>query len=285
MIDISETYARSSTQNNQWQRTYKRTFQIITDNKDIGAKAIRQALPVEIGQTYASRSGTDFDTGSFCNSITVDCRDEDGKGWTATADYGPYDATTAPQSPIERPIKVSWGFISREKVLDVDADAKLVRNSAGDPFDPPAVVDEFYPVLTIQRCEMTNDPALNFLYRSAVNSDPFLGADPGTVRCFPIEAEQSKDQDIGWFWTKNYRFEYDPEGWNKPTADLGLRKNVSGVISNILSKGKEVTEPVLLNGTGGENPIGADPIFLPFKRYKILPFDVFNFTLDMFPHN
>ena len=199
-IDVSETYDRSSTQDSRWKRVYRREFQIVTNDKNIGARAVREALPVSIGNTYSTRG--DIDLGSFCQNITVQCTAVDGKQWSATADYGPYDATTDPASPIERPLKVNWSWVVRERPLMTDSDEKLICNSAGDPFDPPAVVDDYYSVLTIQRCEMTNDPTLNRLYRYATNLDVFLGADPGTVRCFPIEAELSKDQDIGWFWTR-----------------------------------------------------------------------------------
>ena len=283
MIVVTETYVRSSTQTHLWQRTYTRQFRAVTNNATIGPLAVREALPVSIGNSFVSRG--DIDKGSFCQEITVTCTDTDGKQWDATATYGPYDAANQPQNPTLRPLKITWSSTVREKVLVADSDGNAVLNSAGDPFDPPVVVDEYYPVVTIGRAEMTNDPALNFKYRSAINSDVFLGADPGTVKCVPIEAELAFDQDIGWYYNKTYRFEFDQGGWNKGSLDQGLRSLAGGIVSPIFAKGVAITEPALLDGSGKALPVSGAPVFLDFKRYASLPFAIFNITLDMFPSN
>lgn len=283
MIKVGETFVRRGSRNQLWQRTYERTFTVTTDDPDDGPATVAAALPVGIGDSYVCRN--DSDPGSFCQSIDVECTTDDGKGWTAVARYGPYDANLEPANPVERPIKVSWSFARFERPVIVDLDGVPVLNSAGDPFDPPLTIDDSRPILTIVRNEQGFDPLLAYQFKDAVNADAFWGVGPGIVKVLDISDELTKDPDIGWYHVVTYQFEFNPDGWQAHIADLGYRElNLTNELVPILFKGVPATVPARLNGEGGylEDP-DAETVFLDFNVYRSLPFAPLNLDPSMVP--
>lgn len=277
---------RGSSQGSDWKRTYTRSWRAITNSATVGSLAVRSGCPVSLGNTYDD--GTDSDTGAFVNNI--EARSEgagDGKSWIVTVTYGPYDPEVQPQSPLERPLKVNWGNAVYQKNADFDIDGDPILNSAEESFLDPIDVDDSQPVLTIVRAEETFDVDRAYQYRRAINSDIFLGADPGKIKLAPITAELARDQDIGWYWMVTYEFFYNPDGWVKKVLDQGKTElyDDSGTTKRrpIYVDGVAVAEPVLLDGAGAKLAPGDDPVFLEFDIYDSLPFSVFGLTESDIP--
>lgn len=276
-IDVKETFqARRSTQGKDWKRTYTRTWRAITNDPHVDACEVRESCPVAIGQTYAAGSRSDF--GSFVQSITAECSDSDGKGWTITAEYGPYDANQWPQNPTERTPKVSWSFAQFEAIADQDVDGNPILNTAFDYFDPPVTKDDSRPILTIVRNEATFDENLAEDYKDTVNADAFWGKDAKTVKVSNISAEWAFDSDIGFYFIVTYEFHVNKDGWKKKPLNQGMRQLSSdgSKQQQILVNGAPISSPALLDEDGVVLAAGADPVYLEFEVYPAVDFGIFN---------
>lgn len=287
IISINELDVRGSTQGSDWKRTYKRTWRVLTDDRTIGSKTVRSACPVSIGNVYSYAGETD--AGAYCLNISADqeqVAEGDGLSWIVAADYGPYDPTVNPQSPLDRPCEVSWTYATFEEVIDEDKNGNAVVNSAYDYFDPPITRDRSRPILVVDRYERGFSVSLTDMYNDSVNSDEWFGADPGTVKLKPVGAQLLRDPDIGWYWKRHYEFEYNPKGWKIRPLDQGMRK-LAGTTPEkqipITVGGSLATAPVLLDGEGGELAPGSDPVYLEFEDLTEVPFADLGFTEDDFP--
>lgn len=285
VIEVSEVYQRSGTQNQDWKRTYSRQWQVITNNHADGPVTVRESVPVRIGNVF--ECGNDVDLGAYCTSINASCTAVDGLQWEVTAEYGPYDANVAPANPVERPIEISWGFDQFQRVAERDANDDPIVNSAGEPFDPPVMIDDSRSVLTITRNESTYNDELAADFKDSINLDVFWGKAPGTVKVMMISAQLKRDQDIGWYWVVTYQFQVDKNGWKRPLVDIGMRQlSVSGTAYEpILINGVPISAPALLNGEGRANAADDEPVLLYFDTYKEREFASLNLTLDMIPSN
>ena len=285
VVSVEAVYDREGSIGSDWRRTYRRAWIVITNDKNDGAKTVRESLPVSIGNSYVD--GNDSDRGAFCQSIRVTNVTADGLQWTAAAEYGPYDATVNPQNPTERPIKVSWSRSQFERVADFDQDGKAIVNSAGSRFDPTVMIDDSRSVLTITRCESTYDEDLASNFRDAINRDAFFNYDPYFVKVMDITAELTRDPDIGWYWVVTYQFAINRDGWRRKILDIGFEYiNPAGSKVKIVdAKGQPVADARLLDGQGALLASAADPVALEFKVFKELSFELLNLTRDMIPKN
>lgn len=95
----------------------------------------------------------------------------------------------------------------------------LCRNSAGQIFDPPPMYDRADPVLVVDIILTSFNPDVALTYNNSINSDPFLGGDPGQFRCKILAKRfQWRDQ---YRWRITYRFAYRAEGWQPQILDSG----------------------------------------------------------------
>jgi hypothetical protein len=267
--------------NRLFQHTYKRYFQVETDNPAVGARAVREALPIGIGNTYDT--GHEIDKFSFCEDIKVKCRDgdnDDGCTWDCELLYGPYDAIQRPENPLLAPIKTNWDAIQFETIVDRDINGNAVVNTAGDYFDPPVTRDDNRPLLVIVRNEGSYDPDLAGLYRDAINQDIFLNRfAPLTVKCKAIKPQHILDPFIGWYWEVTYEFEIKRDTWIKEILSQGMRqlKEDRSGWEVITDKGGPISAPVPLDENGRKLDPSADPVFMEYHIYNELSFSVFNF--------
>lgn len=286
VVYVEETFDREGSHDSAWKRTYRRSFVVVTDDEDDGAKTVREGLPVAIGNSFAA--GNDVDEGSFCVLIRTQCVSADGLQWVATCEYGPYDANEKPANPLERPIELSWDGAQFERIADIDADGKPIVNSAGDLFDPPVTIDDSRPILSITRNERYFDPDLADMFRDAVNLDEWFGFPPETVKVAKLVARLTKDQDIGYFYVVSYEFAINRDGWVRKILDQGFRElNGDGTATKAIvdKKGQPLSAASLLNGEGKKLAVGSEPVSLEFKTYKRVSFALLNLTREMIPGN
>ena len=111
--------------------------------------------------------------------------------WIITVHYGWYAANMAgggAQDPLLMPIDVSWGSRDHEIVLDRRQRPPVI-NTAGDPYDPPIVIDDPRLVMTIVRNEAAFNVAWVLAYRNAVNADSSPAFRLWLARCSTSQQE------------------------------------------------------------------------------------------------
>lgn len=232
-------------------RRYKRTFIVLTDSKLDGPATVKSymSLPSEYG-TYTS--GNDADTAALVESINVKpagfCR------WEVEVSYStvtPNEAQNA-ENPVDRAPTVRWNFQAYQRPCVSDVDGSPIVNSAGDPFSPPLEREEKRPLLSVSRFENMFSPGMALAYQYAVNSDTFMGVDPGYCRCNGIQAELHYEKNQ-YCWKVEYEFEFRKEGFTVQVLDQGFRKLRSGTPETMRDRqGTPLSSPGLLNGQGGQ---------------------------------
>jgi hypothetical protein len=272
-------------------RSYQRKLQVITNSVFDGPATVMSQVGAQYGDIYNAGYGTEFDGFCYCQSVDCDPVGDDGLQWEITLGYGWYDAATAgggpTQDPLAMPIEVSWGLRDHETVLDTDQDGNAVLNTAGDPYDPPIVIDDPRLVMTVVRNERAFNVGWVLAYRNAVNSDTFAGFPPLTCKVLNISSRSQWHQDAGWYYQTTYEFEfltasidYDTQtGYRKRIISQGFRavSVVTGKPYHITLKGVPVNSPMLLDEKGLLLAPGATPYWQTFQAYPELPFAVFGF--------
>lgn len=274
IVSVKETYIRTAETNEKFQRTYTRTFTVITDDPWTGPAVVREAVPIAIADTYDT--GTEYDTGAYCLTKNATCTADDGKQWTVTANYGPPPENTA-GDPLSKPWEIDWSFAPYERPADQDSNGAPIVNTVGDPFSTATMRDDSRPVLTIVRNEATFSPALAYLYRDTVNSDDFFGASPGQVKVSNISGKRDFDPIYGFFWAVTYAFTFDAAGYSKFILNQGFREldTNTGKLKNVTVQGVPVSEPVLLSKKGQAMPPNSPPFYCQFDLYFQAAFQPF----------
>lgn len=256
---------------------YVRVFRIVTDDPADRQQTVREHLATDKGIIYGTVyvSGNDTDLTSRVKSISPAPVGEDGRVWDVTVTYGKLDSDSTSTSPLDEPWDIEWSFAQYEEPVEVSVNNYYVLNSAGDPFSEPITRERARPILTVSRNEAFFNTILSIYYVGSINLDAFQGAEPGTVRCLDIATKRQYDEDIGFYYSSRYSFEFRPEGWDKIVLDAGYRELSGGTKKPINIGGRPATDPCLLNGSGSYAGHGAQPFYKKFQVYPALPFGVF----------
>lgn len=212
------------------------------------------------------------------------------KGWTVSTSWS--SEREFNEDPLQDPIEIEWDSEQFQVPLIVDRNGDAVLNSAGDPFDPPVMIDDSRRVVTVKK-NLAAPPSWILSYQDAVNSDAF------TLDGIPIAVGEAKLQRVSvgkWnyrngvaFRTVNMVIHLQKNGWHQKPLDAGFRMKVT-------ISGEEKRQLITMtNEDGGtEYPVVpapldfagaplADPTFTTcqfhdFEGYEELPFSVLPLT-------
>lgn len=268
-------------------RGYVRRFRVFCSSAYDGPNTVKTALGIRYGDRYVGLAGTENDQYSYVNSIDAQQEEGDSLCWIVTVTYGWFDALTAGggpnNNPLLMPLEVEWGYRNQETVAQYDNNGNAIVNTAGDPFDPPVVIDDPRPVMTVVRNEAVFPWAMAYQYRTAVNSDNFGPVGPQMARVIRIGGKYAFHPLIGWYSIVTYEFEFNPPiGYRPLILNMGLRKisqasATLGKLVPITINGQPVSQPMLLTKAGYLAKPTDPPYYLQPQIYPELPFAAFNF--------
>lgn len=215
------------------------------------------------GQAYSFRG--ESDSSFVCNAISIEAKSdsiglERGLVYDVSATYSNTVNTGSlgedEENPLDDPpsIEYSWTVYQRPALVDVDGN--LVKNGADEAFDPPWMMDEHRPVVTITRNEASFSVGFATEYQDAVNEDAFGGSAAGTAK-MSVSARSATRGDYD-YWIVTYEIEFKWEGWNPsgiPARGYRYRKSASAVPENYIdaSTGQPPAEPIYLKLDGTKN--------------------------------
>lgn len=227
--------------------------------------------------------------------------------WGVTCRYasrrGGFDDDPAETNPLLQATEYSW-FTQDKKVpvekgilkdpgtgLYVDGmgdplPSVAITSSAGQPFNPPPEVDESTPVLRVSRNESADSLLVVgqkiIKWKNSINSDVFLGANPGRALMKSVTADFRISFGIAhWRWV--YQIAFLENGWDLELLDQGTHfwklnpADLMGpwqVIQVQDAAGREVTGPVPFNGLGFPANVDQSDPLNPFSDYKYMNYRV-----------
>lgn len=224
------------------------------------------------------------DTTAFVVDKQASPDEESPDWWTVTVYYRvPSVSPTPAASPAEPPAttggtpptpitsqKIKWKWYRKSVVFEVDQNGDDVRNSAGDPFDPPAQVEELYAEVTIERTQSTFDENWMIAYRNARNKKAVtlgkLVCAVSTLKVMDIEADYPAGSG-GNAWQVRITLRYDPVDEHTIfILDAGYRYKDGATRKRFIDEltATPSTQPRRLNGAGAALGDANANIFMDF---------------------
>ena len=305
VIAVEEKLEASGGWDHLWRRTYQRKYRVECDSRNDDEYTIRTALLAgnpwlpRIGAPFQNGAGALRDAGAFLQSVNYARKAYTPVGveWELTLSYGPYDASVFGSNPVQWPLRFSFGQQKYERSVDTAYDGSgnptvAIVNSAFCRFADPVTIDDNRTILTVKRSEPCHGTGKfdltkvgNFTSPCRVNSATWNGFAAKTVKCTSIvTGDQEYDSNSQtYFFPVTYLFEIHVDTWQKSILDQGYQKLDSAsppVPTPITNDGKEVKEPVLLDGSGGELATTGSPVFITFDVYPKTDFSVLNIDLS-----
>lgn len=264
--------------NNKGTRSYTRSFKLKTSLQSERAFAVGSHMDLPfIGEVHPD------DAMAWCFSLAVDPSDP-WRGWTVTAEYS--TERELAENPTGDPAIITWSSEQFQKAAIVNTSGQAILNSAGDPFDPPLMIDDSRPNVSISK-NVAVVPAWVLTYQDAVNNASFVidGITVATglakIQSISIGAEQSRNGTT--FRNLSFTLHLQRQGWQSNILDAGFRQlGYGGVLENIRNAGDDElpAAPVPLNGLGValENPSPATAVYRVDTIYQTRDFSILPFS-------
>jgi hypothetical protein len=247
VIDVKETWhSRRGQRDDKLQRSYVRSWRVITDDVHTEQAAVLSAVGVSVHDAYSA------DSAALVRLVKCEQKDDEPRLWMVEAEYSTEGRDPAKQAeePTSRPPVITWTNSLFQRPATTDIDGNPITNSAREAFDPPVDVDDVQVRVSIVRYEATFNEATAAMYLNSVNSDFFYGQGPGLWRCVKFDGKQHHENNSSC-WEVSYEFEYRWQGWELRVLDQGYHERIDGKRVKILDEfGQPVSQPVPLNGFG-----------------------------------
>lgn len=257
-------------QNTKGVRSYSRSFRLTTSlqSEDAYAVGSHASLPV-IGSVHPS------DAGAWCNELDVNNSDP-WKGWIVVASYSAERELA--ENPLNEPAVITWNSEQFQRPAIFSYDFKAICNSAGDPFDPPNMMDDSRHTAVVSK-NVANVPVYVRTYQDAVNSDGFtvdgITVAIGLAKIQALNIGEKQKRNGTAFRVITFTIALNKRGWLLEPLDAGFREK-SGTPAtkriNIVNDGDSAqpTAAVPLDGAGKYliNPTVVNSVFLSFIVYE-----------------
>ncbi len=276
------------------QRTYTRVFWAKVNDPRLGPGVVlaHPALPLpwdlyvtdtdyDVNARVISRTPTH--TSPFRWDIKVEYSTRPLQSGTPNGGDGHSDpfggtagnGTTAHPNPLLRRARFSSQSRDFQKPCDVDLtrtvaypDGQRVRNSAGEPFDPPIVHDcAALTFRVVKNYAFMPAAWFEYLEPKAVNAEKFCGFDKETVKINGISATDVMQENEISYVEVTFDFWYRALGWTEKPLDQGfLNLVIAGGLARFVRilepGGAPISKPALLDGFGRRVALGGTPVFL-----------------------
>lgn len=272
-------------------------WRVDTDSNATDDTAVMaHASAVKIGQSHPNHAAA--------RCISRSCQPESQpqkKQWLFLANYSTkWDIR---ENPLDDPALTEWSSVPYQKPVVEDIHGDAILNSAGDPSDPAAEIDDSRWTSVTSKNVADSVPPWMFAYQDAVNSDTYTidgkGISIGEAKISAIHLGVTQTRNTVDYRvltiTIHYRGEGDDAGssgygsgsggdeiepWDLSLLDAGMREKAAGgsgsaganELRNITNPedGEFVTAPVPLDGSGAAlaNPAPDNAVYLQFEVYR-----------------
>lgn len=279
-------------------RTFTTTWHVRTDAANDGPQIAMDAVPVAIGDGYASGNDSFLAATLRSKDPQLIMPEDDRLNWIVTCEYSSAVESANPNqdpNPLKRVVRVIWNTVEYQKPLERAArlndagDAvvnpdEAVKNSAGDSYVPAYLVEDSHWTVAITK-NLAAVPPWILLYRNAVNASAF------TMDGVPIERRMARisgiqigpaefENDV-WFRSVTVQLDLreaseNPLGWDIQLQDKG--RNHLVLVAGVEKKtpilvGNEYTQTdQFLDGLGHKLPDGYPEHYRNYRARRLLSF-------------
>jgi hypothetical protein len=246
----------------------------VTPNQQDGGKVYHVICEYDTNSRF-----TGFTFNSTGDSITYNHDNPLQRQWEYS--FG----TVKEQVPLERAKRIV-NLLGVELIGELD---EPVTNSAGQPFDPPAITTRNIMEMRISRyiANDAHDPVSDNAFIDCINYDAWTMA-PGIVwpkRTAKVEDIQTRSEHVSgyWYWHKTTVIRFKWDTWVRHLLDQGMGwvdvdPNDASRKRYHVAKDEEgyaAAEPVLLNGSGEILPRSVpavDPVYRTYLANRTIDF-------------
>lgn len=255
-------------------RRYERSWLVKTDYKfDDAAVVLSAAGLPRYGTLYPD------DPAAYCQKITATNESVSPYLWRVAASYS--TEKERDENPLSDPATITWDGESYQVPLVEDKDGNAVTNAAGDPYDPPFMIDDSRQIITVVK-NVAAVPLWILDYRNVVNSDDFtvdnVEIEAGKAKIKAIKVSEVKSRNDISYRTLTIPINVDKKnGWQPKILNMGFYEVVSGDRRHITIDGKQVSSPWPLSDTGVALPVTfvpGDVVSREHDGYDEQPFSV-----------
>lgn len=273
---VGESPSDSRAMNELGLRSYTRGFWLTTTSKSEGPYTVGShgSLP-QIGDAHNE------DSSAYCRRLTVE-RAAGWRLWKVVAEYSSeFELSPTPTSD---PAIITWNTEQFQRVAYTDKNGHAILNSAGDWFDPPAMIDDSRRIVTVQK-NLAAVPTWILTYQDAVNSDIFsvggVSIAIGQAKMQSIAVSKVQSRNTTTFYQVTFTMHLQKSGWLLSILDAGYRFKSGTKRYNIVNDDFTLpTTPVPLNGSGDvlSNPTPATAVYRDFSVYETKAFSTLPLT-------
>lgn len=287
VVSVTKTWSSRDGQGTWDARGIAEEYDVLTDSVSDNAFVAGTAIDPNTGLRVPNQ-GDPLDGDTYCRVKGKYPKPVGPMHWLVRVEYEslfPQLGSTVGQSddPTEFPPEFEWDWIGGTEEVDKDANGAALRTTAGDPLHGIKIEVQDL-VLRVTRNEPTFNAlrARQYVSKPTVNSDVFLGCDPGTVLCGPIRARYTRWRGFE-FWRVSYEFVYREDGWDRRVLAQGMNCYVTEgettkkvPVKTQVGGNKESSEPQRLSLQGFQLDDDDPDEFQELDLTKDLPFSVFN---------
>lgn len=265
------------------ERRYTRIFRVTTDDPFDDSTIILDNFGIpKTGATH------NRDTRAICRRRRARNESFSKLVWIVTCAYS--TSFEIEEDPTSDPPRHTWSTQQYQVAFTKDINGENVVNKAGDPFDPPAEIDDSRLSVNIRQ-NLSAIPTEILSYRNAINETEFVvdgvtvGAQHGLISNIAIGEVQTRNDTNYRAFSYSIQLRDTEDGpWIVELQNVGFNEIVDGDPTKreeikFKTDGKDSGEPFSSpqqldnDGVAIVNPSISTMILLKFDAYKLLEFN------------
>jgi hypothetical protein len=260
---IGDAPSREAEWRDDQNRSYRQTLRVITDS----AADDQYTVVAAVSAVYPLYSAHASDSLALLKTIRPRAT-EHPRRWEVELEWNTDTEQEIELSPLNRPPTTRYSTEVVSRAVDEDLAGNAVRNSAGEPFEPPAELEVPRLVIQVQHNKESVDaPDIVANYLRRTNSVSWRGFAAGTVLLREFTADEEFEGGV-YFFNTNWTFVVEPEGWLLRLLDHGRNYLSAGALVPVVdANGSPRADGGLLDGAGGLLAVGGTPVFREFTVF------------------